>query len=135
MSKGHNCKASPILRKLSNVSVDNFYEFAVVFYNYAIRLVAGFDRLDIVFDCYFKNSLKVQTRKERGSSGTRVLQITDDVPFPSNFLTSFLCNTNKKYDLGLHLAFKIVSIHSDVANTHLLLCATHGNSVISFPAA
>ena len=27
---------------------------------------------------------------------------------------------------------KIVFIHSDVANTHLLLCATHDNSVISF---
>ena len=30
-------EASPILRKLSNVSADNFYEFSVVFYNYVIR--------------------------------------------------------------------------------------------------
>ena len=45
----------------------------------------------------------------------------------------FLCNTDNKNDLGLHLASKIVSIHSDVDNTHLLLCATHNNSVISFP--
>ena len=87
-------EASPILRKSSNVSVYIFYEFAVVFYNYVIRLAEGFDRLDVVFDRYFKNSLKAQTRKGRASSGTRVLQITDDVSFPCNFLTSFLCNTD-----------------------------------------
>ena len=86
--------ASPILRKSSNVSAYIFYEFAVVFYNYVIRLAEGFDRLDVVFDRYFKNSLKAQTRKGRASSGTRVLQITDDVSFPCNFLTSFLCNTD-----------------------------------------
>ena len=31
-------EASPILRILSNVSADIFYEFAVMFYNYVIRL-------------------------------------------------------------------------------------------------
>ena len=109
------------------MSADIFYEFAVVFYKYVIRLAEGFDRLDVVFDRYFKNSLKAQTRKGRGS-----LQITDDVPVPYNFLTLFLCNTDNKHDLGLYLASKIVSIHSDVGNTHLLLCATHNNSEISF---
>ena len=62
-----------------------------------------------------------------------MLQITDNIPFPHNFLTSFLCNTDNKHDLGLYLDSKIVSIHSDVGNKHLLLCATHDNSVISFP--
>ena len=126
-------KASPILRKLSNVSADNFYEFAVVFYKYVIRLAESFGRLNVVFARYFKNSLKAQARKGRGSSGTRLLQITDDVPFPRNFLALFLCNTDNKHDLGLYLASKIVSIHSDIGNTHLLLCTTHNNSVISFP--
>ena len=126
-------EASPILRKLSNVSAGNFYEISDVFYNYIIRLAEGFDRLDIVFDRYFKNSLKAQTRKGRGLSGSWVLQITDDVSFPRNFLTSFLCNADNKHDLGLYLASKVVSIHSDVDDTHLLLCATHDNFVISFP--
>ena len=62
-----------------------------------------------------------------------MLQITDDVPCSCNFLTSLLCNTDNKHDLGLYFASKIMSIHSDVGNTHLLLCATHDNSVISFP--
>ena len=38
---------------------------------------------------------------------------TDDVLFSHNFLTLFLFNVDKKHDLGLYLAFKIVSIHSD----------------------
>ena len=42
-------------------------------------------------------------------------------------------NTDNKHDLGLYLASKIVSIHSDVGNMHLLLCATYDDSVISFP--
>ena len=126
-------EASPILCKFSNVSADNFYEFVVVFYSYIICLNKGFDRLDVVFDRYCKNSLKVQTRKGRDSSGTRVLQITDDVPFPGNLLFSLLCTTDNKHDLRLHLTSKIVPIHSDVVNTHLLLCASHDNSVISFP--
>ena len=46
------------------MSADNFYEFAVVFYNYVIHLVEGFDRLDVVFDRYFQNSLKVQPKKD-----------------------------------------------------------------------
>ena len=62
-----------------------------------------------------------------------MLQITDDAPFPHNFLSLFLCNTDNKHDLGLYLASKFVSIHRDVGNTHLLLCATHDNSLISFP--
>ena len=53
----------PILCKLLNVSAGNFYEFAALLYNYVIRLAEGFGRLDVVFDRYFKNSLKVQTKK------------------------------------------------------------------------
>ena len=67
-------EASPLIRKLSNVSVDNFHEFAVVFYNHVVRLAGGFNRLDVVFDRYFSNSLKAQTRKGRGSVGKECLR-------------------------------------------------------------
>ena len=85
---------SLVLCKLSDVLAGNFYEFAVVFYKYVIRLAEGFDRLDVVFDRYFKSSLKAQTRKGQGSSGTHVLQITDNIPFPRSLLTAFLCNAD-----------------------------------------
>ena len=35
-------EASPILRKFSNVSADNFCEFVVAFYNYVICLAKDF---------------------------------------------------------------------------------------------
>ena len=80
------------------MSADNFYEFAAVFCNYFIRLAEGFNRFDVLFDRYFKNRLKAQTRKGQGLSGTRVLQITDKVLFPRNFQTSFYCNTDNEQD-------------------------------------
>ena len=62
----------------------NFYEFAVAFYNHVIRLAEGFDRLDVVFDRYFKSNSKAKIRKGQGSTAAQVLQISDDVPFPRN---------------------------------------------------
>ena len=50
--------ASPMIRKLSNVSVKNFHEFAIVLYQNVSHLAKGYDRVDIVFDCYFESSLK-----------------------------------------------------------------------------
>ena len=85
-----------------------------MFSNYVILLAEGFDRLEVVFNRYFKKGLKAQTRKGQSSSGTRMLQITDDVAFPRNFLTSFLCNTDDKHDLELYLV-------------------SNDNSMISFP--
>ena len=49
------------------------------------NLAKGFDRVDIVFDRYFGNSLKKQTRMERGLGGSRVLNMDDEESFPKNF--------------------------------------------------
>ena len=69
-------------QQLLNALADHSWELVIVFYNYVIRLAKGFNRLDAVFYCYFRNSLKTQIRKGWGLSGTWVLQITDDVSFP-----------------------------------------------------
>ena len=97
------------------------------------RLAAGFSRLNVVFDRYFRNSLKAQTRKGRGSGGTRVLEISDDIPFPNNFHDSFLNNSENKNDLGLYLAKKLISIHQDADMFQLQLCVTYNDAVISQP--
>ena len=47
--------ASPLIRKLSGVSVDNFHEFAVVIYNHVVRLAAGFDIVSL-FQCESQSS-------------------------------------------------------------------------------
>ena len=89
----------------------------------------------MVYSIAFQEQFKSTNQKRRRFVRYSVLQITDNIPFPPNFLTSFLRNTDSKHDLVLYLPSKIVSIHSDVGNTHLLLCATHHNFVISFPPA
>ena len=132
--KAVNNEASPLIRKLSNVSVDNFHEFLVIFYSHVSRLANGFDRLDVVFDRYFKNSLKRQTRVDRGSGGTRVLNINDYVPFPLNFQDSFLRNPDNKNDLGLYLAPKLISLHLVTGTSRLQLCVTYNDAILSQPA-
>ena len=49
-------EASRMIRKLANVSVKNVHEFAVVLYQNVSNLAKGFDRVDIVFDCYFETA-------------------------------------------------------------------------------
>ena len=51
-------EASPVIRKLANVSVDNFHKFAAVLYQIVSHLAKGFDRVDIIFHRYFENNLK-----------------------------------------------------------------------------
>ena len=126
-------EASPVFRKLSEAAVEIFYEFAVVVYNHVTRLAQGFSRLDVIFDRYFESSLKAQTRKGRGSGGTRLPEINDNVPFPENFMRTFLTDTKNKNDLGLYLALKLESIHKDVGADKLQLVATYRDSVVSFP--
>ena len=82
-------EASPLLRKLSNVNVESFHDFAVTFYRHVVNLAKGSSRVDIIFDRYFDHSIKAQTRKGCDTLGTRITDINDDVPFPNNFLSSF----------------------------------------------
>ena len=69
----------------------------------------------------------------RGAGGTRMLHINDDIPFPQNFLDSFLSNSANKNDIGLYLAKKLVSIHTECGNTLLKLCVTYKDRNISTP--
>ena len=54
-------EASHLLRTLSSISVETFHDFAIVFCQHFNRLAEGFQRLDVVFNHYFSNSLKSQT--------------------------------------------------------------------------
>ena len=78
-------EASPLIRKLSNVPVESFHEFSAVLYQHISKFATGFDRVDLIFDRYFKDSLKRQTRIDRGVSGTRFLNINDNAPSKIHF--------------------------------------------------
>ena len=68
---------------------------------------------------------------ERGSGGSRVLNIGDREPFPRNFHESFLHHTENKNDVGLYLAPKLISLHRVNASSHLQLCVTYRDTIIS----
>ena len=122
-----------MIRKLANVSVKNFLEFAVVLNQNVSHLAKGFDRVDIVFDRYFESSLKKQTRMERGLGGSWVFNIDGEESFPKNFQESFLHLTENKNDLGLYLAPKLISLHQVFGSSHLQLCVTYRDTIISTP--
>ena len=75
-----------------------FSELAIVLYYETMRL--GFDnnRIDIVFDSYFDDSLKELTRKSR-STGT-ILTFDDDTHIPQNMIDNFLRNSQNKNNLN-----------------------------------
>ena len=125
-------EASPLFRKLSGANVNNFHEFALVFYNQVRTMSKGFFRLDVVFDRYFDNSLKAQTRYGRGIAGTRISNINDDTVFPKDFLSSFLCNSANKNDLGKYMGSKLISLHVEYSNS-FVLCVTMDDSILSSP--
>ena len=60
-------------------------------------------RLDIVADHYYPFSIKSPTRQDRGTGGSRLL-FREDTPFPSDFSTDFLKNSENKEDLNMFLA-------------------------------
>ena len=87
--------------------------------------------MDIIFDRYFERSLKKQTRTDRGISGTRILNINDEMDFPKNFQESFLRNPDNKNDLSDYLAPKMISLHHESGSRYVHLNATHKSSIIS----
>ena len=108
-----------------------FHDFSVVLYKHICNLSLGYARMDIIFDRYFERSLKKQTRTDRGISGTRILNINDEMDFPKNFQESFLRNPDNKNDLSEYLAPKMISLHHESGSRYVHLNATHKSSIIS----
>ena len=54
---------SPLIRaKSCSFGIDTFSDFAVIIYDHVMKLSHGYDRVDLVFDRYFQESLKEGTR-------------------------------------------------------------------------
>ena len=86
----------------------------------------GYDRVDIICDLYFDNSLKNQTRHQRGQ-GT-VLMFDENTKFPSDFKDNFLKNNNNKERLNQFLADKFAEIHN---NGDITLTVTKGTGILT----
>ena len=57
---------SPIVFRYSERLINSFNDFAVPIYYEVMDIAFNFQRIDIVCDRYFQDSLKEQTRKMRG---------------------------------------------------------------------
>ena len=98
---------SPILR--IDFSADTFADFAYKLYVHVMNIAEGYHRVDIICDRYFDESLKNQTRDDRGQGPT--LSFEENDKFPSDFKNSFLKNNNNKERLNLFLADKFSEHH------------------------
>ena len=106
---------SVIIKMKEGAACSTFNEFASVVYNHIIYLGNGFQRIDVIVDRYFEDSLKGQARKNRGS-GSRVI-FTGSSRLPSNFGTDFLRNDKNKEDLNLYLAHQFLQLHTNCEKT------------------
>jgi hypothetical protein len=79
-------------------------------------------RVDIIFDAYLENSLKSQTRKERGTGIRRKVVGSGMTPKPWN---NFLRVSENKRELFSFLAERIASL-----NPSKLVCITQGENVL-----
>ena len=101
----------PIVRAKCFSLPDNilcFNDLAIVLYYRVLRQGSGYNRINVVFDCYFNQSLKEATRIS-GGTGTR-FKITELLEIPKNF-GSFLHISQKKNILNEYLAEKFIIMH------------------------
>ena len=83
-----------------------FSDLAIVLYYEIMRLGFDYNRIDIVFDRYFNDSLKEGTRKCQGI-GT-ILMFDDDTDIPQDMIDNFLRNSQDKNNLNEFLSKKII---------------------------
>ena len=114
---------NPILR--CDFSTNTYDDFAQKIYIHIMNIAEGYDRVDIISDRYFDNSLKNQTRIERGQGS--VLIFDENTKFPSDFKDNFLKSNNNKERLNHFLADKFSEIHHGVTK----LTVTKGSDILT----
>ena len=101
-----------------------FKDYAMkVFLPYVCNHLKYVERLDIVWDRYFSNSLKKSTRSNRGA-GIR-LRVTGNGLLPKDWLSFLRCSENKK-ELFPYISQQII----DQADTTKLLITTFNENAL-----
>ena len=113
---------SPTVFRLAETpSVHSFHDFAVLVYHHIKDLARDYQRVDVVCDRYFSDSLKEQIR----GVGTQ-LHFSDDTQFPSTLRSNFLHNSENKNELNEYLVNKLISFH----NNHRILIVSYKSGVL-----
>ena len=105
---------------------ETFHDFAMILYHYIMDQAKRFERVDIVCDQYFDNSLKEGTRKGRGHGSRKIFD--DDTKFPEKMREDFLKHSENKEQLNRYLAEKFMDFHTSSTKS---LTITHGDTVKS----
>ena len=95
---------SAILRCSFNAITSN--DFAGKMFAYIIDIATGYDRVDIVCDSYFENSLKSLTRHDVGFGSLSNFDGSSE--FLTDFKDSFMKNPKNKENLNHFLAKKVL---------------------------
>ena len=101
---------SKIVKIIGQQTFRTFKEFATNMYKHMMGLGVEFkaERINIVADRYFENSLKGGTRKERWT-GSRFV-FTDKTKFPNDFIDNFSKNSKNEDDFNKYLTQKCVFV-------------------------
>ena len=79
-------------------------DLTIILYYEIMRLGFDYNRIAIIFGCYFDDNLKEGTRKSRGT-GT-ILMFDDDTVIPQYIIDNFLRNSQHKNNLNGFLSKK-----------------------------
>ena len=81
--------------KKSKVPVKTFQDYSqLVFLAYLERMLQDVGRLDVVWDVYKEDSLKAQTRQNRGAGNH--LRVVNNTNIPGNWNNFLHCDSNKE---------------------------------------
>ena len=110
-----------------NAGMICFSDLAIVPYYEIMRFEFDCNRITIVFDSYFDDSLKKATRKSRGT-GT-ILIFDDDTDIPQDMIDNFLRNDQNKNNLNEFLSKNIIDLHQStkymvVTYKDTVICST-----------
>ena len=87
-----------------------FNDFACDIYSYIIDIASDYDRVDIVCDRYFENSLKSLTRHDCGFGS--LINFDGNSESPTDFKDNFMKNPKNEENLNHFLAKKFLEIHN-----------------------
>jgi len=119
---------SVIVQMLRPSVVQNFQQYATeIFLPYVMQLINNVQRLDIVFDVYHPDSLKLATREKRGHGIRR--RVAANLSVPKNW-QDFLRVDENKTELFSFLAETLT--REEMTGKHLLVTA--GDQVLCNPA-
>ena len=100
-----------------------FLDYCQKIYRHIMEMANDFGRVDVICDRYFENSLKNQTRQDRGCGSVFIFD--ENTKFPSDFKENFLKHNDNKERFNSFIAKKLLEIHRGSKT----LVVTKGNSI------